>query len=229
MKYLKYLFSLLVFTFSLLAHASLGTPVTISSITVSSGVATVTTSSVHNIPNANNMGFCILGVVTQTVDNVCGTAATVPSTTTLTFNAPNGITLLACASSCGTLQPSPLFVVKGNIFGCIVGKQCVTYCEYNFVAVGLPLSGGTTNCAGAFTTSAFGANASTILSEMNAAIAAGQIIETFHSSEQFPSSYNATQIQNKILDIQFADQVALGASNGPGSFIGKACDVTGCN
>ncbi len=223
--------TLLILLSAVVAHAALTTPVTVSSITVSGTVATVTTATPHSIPNVagGNTGFCILGVVTQTVDNVCGAAATIPSTTTYTFNFPNGITILACAASCGTGQPATLFVIKGNSLNCQLGKQCVTFCEFNFAAVPVPISGATTSCASAFTVSAFGANAVTILAQVNAALVSGQFIEISHPAEKFASTLNSAQLQAELQNIQLADQNANGAANSLGGFIGKACDATGCN
>lgn len=225
---MKRLALLVILLFSLASFASTATPVTISSIAVAGTVATVTTSTAHSIPS-NNPGFCILGVTVQTVDNVCGAAATVPSSTTYTFNFPTGVTILACASSCGTSQPAPLLAIRGNATSCALGSQCVSFCEYVFAPVAVPLANATTACASAFTTAAFGSNAATVLSEMNAALASGQIVERFQPSLPFPALYTVTSVQNKILDIQLSDQTAFAAANAPGLFTGHPCDVTGCN
>jgi hypothetical protein len=194
--------------------ASMATPVTVSSVTVSNGVATVVTAAAHNIPS-NNAGFCIVGS-TVTQNNICGTAASVADSTHFTVNSS---AMQACASSCGTAQPSRLFLITGGTPG--NGVQNVTYCLWTFTPTGIARSGATTTCAAAET------NANLLAGE-NAALAAGQWIETVYT-QPFPSNNSASTIQNYILGQQFSLQLALNAASAPGAITGKSCDAVGCN
>jgi len=203
-----------------LLFGAASTPVTISSITVSSGVATVTTSAVHNIP-ASNPGFCIKGVVAQTVDNVCGTAATVPTTTTFTFNAPAGVTLVACASSCGTAQPAKNFLIAGNPITNLLGLQNVTVCVWNYIQTPLPVPNENSSCSSAETDA-------TLLSEENGALASGSWFETTLTLT-FASSDTRAQIEQEMQRIQFAMQLAIASGIQPGRDRGTFCDAVGCN
>jgi hypothetical protein len=195
------------------AYSSVATPVTISSVACTSGVCTVTTSSAHSVA-ANNPGFCIVGS-TQTADNICGAAASVPLSTTYTVNSA---TMTACSSSCGTSQPAPLFILRTSQGG--FGLQTILGCMWTFTPTGAAVSGAVSACSAVLP--------SNLQTEVNAAIAAGTWIEQ-PINRAFPASYSATTILNQLLDLQLAAQVALAAATAPGSDAGLECDVTGCN
>jgi hypothetical protein len=214
LKTLTILLAVLVLLFAMPLSASMATPVTALSVTVSNGVATVVTSAAHNIPS-NNAGFCIVGS-TVTQNNICGTAASVADTTHFTVNSS---AMQACASSCGTVQPSRLFLITGGTPG--AGVQFVSYCLWTFTPSGVSKSGVTTSCASAETNS-------NLLAGENAALASGQWIEQYFVRD-FPSTKSTATIQNDILAQQFSLQLALNAASAPGAITGKSCDAVGCN
>lgn len=194
------------------AFATLATPSAISSITVSAGVATVTTSTAHNLA-ANNPGFCIVGSG-QGADNICGTA-TITNSTVFTVNSA---TMMACSSSCGTSQPAPLFVLRGQqpTFGVVSASGCM----WTFVTTGVPIQNGVSGCS-----SLLPAN---IQTEVNGAVASGQWIEQ-QFSRVYAGNVTLPTIDNDLLALQLAYQNAQSAASAPGGFAGKECDVTGCN
>lgn len=197
---------------SIASFGTLATPSAISSISVSGGVATVTTSVAHNLV-ANNAGFCIVGSA-QAQDNICGTA-TVTDSTHFTVNSS---TMVACASSCGTSQPAPLFVLRGQqpSFGVITASGCM----WTFVANGIPAPNAVSACSSILP--------SAIQSEVNGAIASGQWIEQ-SISRPYPGNVSLPTIDNDLLALQLAYQNAQAAASAPGGIAGKQCDVTGCN
>lgn len=198
------------------ASGTLATPVTITSITVSNGIATLNMPSAHNIP-ANNPGGCILGS-SQSNDNICFAASTVPTSTSLTIASAS---MTACSSSCGTVQPAQLFLVKNGQPG--LGTQSAFYCMWTFTPNGAAITG-----SGAITGCASQIGNATLLNEVNAAIAAGNWIEQ-DFQPALPSTYTPSSIENYVLAQQFSAQLALAAASAPGSIAGKTCDVTGCN
>lgn len=193
--------------------ATLATPASISSVTCAAGVCTVTTSSAHSIA-AGNPGFCIVGSSIP-ADNICGTAATIPLTTTYTVNSA---VMAACASSCGTSQPAPLFVIRSSVPS--FGQQNIIGCIWTFTATGAAQAGAVSSCSSVLP--------SNIQSGANGAIASGTWIET-SVNRSFPASYSAVTIMNQLLDLQLAMQVAQAAASAPGSPTGRQCDLTGCN
>jgi len=195
---------------SLPAHATLATPVTISSVTCSAGTCTVTTASAHSIP-LNDPGFCILSS-SVSADNICGAASTVPTSTTYTVVSA---TMANCSSSCGTSQPAPVFMVKGSTPS--FGQLNVSACLFVFVTSGIPISGATSNCSGQFS--------GALQTQVNAAIAAGTWVE-YEQTHAFSNSSTAATIQQFFQALQFSYQLQQLA---PGGFTGKQCDVTGCN
>lgn len=198
------------------AFAAASSPVTVSSVTVSSGVVTVTTATAHNIP-ANNAGFCLQGSSVG-VDILCGTAATVPTSTTFTFNSS---TALACASSCGTAQPAKNFLVLGNPLTGTLGIQQVTVCVWNYIQTPLAFPNRTSACASAETNA-------TLLTSENGALASGAWDETVITLT-LASSDTRAQIEQEFQRIQFARQLAIAAGIQPGRDTGTFCDAVGCN
>lgn len=190
--------------------AQLATPVTISSVTCSAGTCTVTTATAHSVP-ANDPGFCILSS-SVSADNICGTAATVPTTTTYTVKSA---TMAACSSSCGTSQPAPVFMISSSQPQ--FGQLNVTACMYVFVQTGVPISGGTTNCSAQFS--------GALQTQINAAIAAGTWVE-YDRTTPFSNSATLATIQQYYQALQFSYQLQQLA---PGGFTAHQCDVTGCN
>jgi hypothetical protein len=209
-------FLALLLLVSSLAFGAASTPVTVSSVTVSSGVATVTTSAVHNIPLSNG-GFCLQGS-SITADILCGTVATVPSSTTFTFNSTAA---LACSSSCGTAQPAKNFLFLGNPLTGTLGLQQVTVCVWNYIATPLAVPNKTSVCAGAES------NATLLISE-NGALASGAWDETVITLT-LASSDTRAQIEQEFQRIQFARQLAIAAGIQPGRDTGTFCDAVGCN
>lgn len=193
--------------------ATLATPVTITSVTCAAGVCTVTTATAHSIVSGNP-GFCILASSIP-ADNICGTANTVPLTTTYTVNSA---LMAACASSCGTSQPAPLFVIRSSVPS--FGQQNIIGCIWTFTATGAAQAGAVSSCSSVLP--------SNIQSGANGAIAAGTWIES-PVNRSFPASYTAVTIMNQLLDLQSAMQIAQAAASAPGSTMGRQCDLTGCN
>jgi len=192
------------------AHAQLKTPVTISTITCSAGTCTVTTSAAHSIP-LNDPGFCILSS-SVTADNLCGTASTVPTTTTFTVVSAS---MAACSSSCGTAQPAPVFMIQSSKPQ--FGQLSVTACMYVFVSAGVPISGGTSACSAQFT--------GALQTELNAAIAAGSWVE-YDQTTPFSNSSTLATVEQYYQALQYSYQLQQLA---PGGFSAHECDVTGCN
>lgn len=186
-------------------------PVSITSIAVSNGVATVTTSAAHNIAS-NNPGFCI-DSSSQSADNICG-AATVTSSTTFTVNSGS---MAGCVSSCGNARPAPFFVLKGQSpnFGIVT----VSGCMWTFVATGAPVTNGVSACSSSLPSS--------IQSAANSAVASGQWIEQ-QFTRQYPAGVTVPTIENDILALQVAEQNAQAAANAPGGVTGVFCDAVGC-
>jgi hypothetical protein len=205
---------------SVLAFGAASTPVTISSITVASGTATITTSTAHNIPSTN-AGVCLQGV-SVAVDILCGTALTVPSSTTFTMSATQGnATMLACASSCGTAQPAKNFLILGNPLLGALGLQQVTVCVWNYIQTPLAAPNRTSACASAETNS-------TLLTSENTALASGTWDEVVITLT-LASSDTRAQIEQEFQRIQFARQTAISAGIQPGRDTGTFCDAVGCN
>lgn len=194
------------------AFASLATPSVVGSITVSNGTATVTTSIAHNLA-ANNPGFCITGS-SVSADNVCGTATVTDATHFTVANAA----MLACSSSCGTSQPAPVFVLRGQqpSFGVITAQGCM----WTFVSSGVPIQNGVSACSSLLPAA--------IQSAANGAVASGQWIEQ-QFARAYPGSVAITTIDSDLLALQLAYQNAQSAASAPGGVAGKECDVTGCN
>jgi len=213
---IRFVFALWVLTVAYRAFATSSTPVSVTTVTISSGVATVTTSAPHNIP-ANNAGFCLQGS-TVSQDVLCGTAASVPSSTTFTFNST---TALACASSCGTAQPAKNFLVAGDPLTNSIGLQQVTVCFWNYILTPLPINNRTTGCAAAETNA-------TLLTSENGALASGGWFET-QMTLTFAATDTRAQIEQEFQRIQFAMQNAIAAGIQPGRDTGTFCDSVGCN
>src|SRR5581483_1099717 len=85
------------FALSIASFAAPATPVTVSSITVSGSTVTVNAAA-HGI--AANRGFCL------STQSFCGTAST-SSANSFTFTSTS---VVACASSCGTVSPAKQIV-----------------------------------------------------------------------------------------------------------------------
>lgn len=202
-----------------LAFATASTPVAVSSISCSAGVCTVTTGTAHNIPS-NNPGFALQGG--PAADQLAGTAITVPTSTTFTFNSSTATT---CSSSCGTAQPGKNFVIFGNPFAFALGLQSVTACVYNYISTPLPIAGKTSACASALTASGDNAN---LLAAENGALASGAWIETTVTLN-LASSDTRAQIEQELQRVQFAAQLQIAAGIQPGRDTATFCDAVGCN
>lgn len=192
------------------AFASIATPANISSIAVNGSTVTVTTATAHNV-SSSDPGFCILNS-SSTPDNVCGTATSITSSTVFVFSL-SGAT--ACASSCGTAQPAPVFMLKSSTPQ--FGQLSVTACMYVFVTAGVSISGGTSQCSGQFATALSG--------EINTAITNGLWVE-YVATTPFSNSATLGTIEQYFQAMQFSYQLQQLA---PGGFTGHECDVTGCN
>jgi hypothetical protein len=190
--------------------AALASPATISSITCSAGTCTVTTSAAHNI-GSTDPGFCILSS-SVTADNICGAASTVPTGTTFTVVSA---VMVACASTCGTAQPAPVFMLSSS--RAEFGQQLVSACMWAYVTSPVPISGGTSQCSARFS--------GNLQSEVNAAIAAGSWVE-YVVSVGFSNSATVPTIQQYFQALQFSYQLQTVQ---PGGVSGRMCDVTGCN
>jgi hypothetical protein len=205
---------LFLFLFSARAFAITATPTAISTMTFAAGVLTVN-STAHGL--AANNGFCILGS-SVAADNFCGTVLAVTNANTFTTKLSTGV---ACAATCGTVQPAKLFLIAGDPFQPAQGQINVTYCIWNTTATPLPVANGTSGCAN-------GETNATLLNEENSAIAAGTLIET-HETRNFPGNWDITKVFNFLLDLQLSKQIAIAAAAQPGRDTGRFCDTVGCN
>jgi hypothetical protein len=209
-----------------IASATLSPGVTISSITVSGTTGTVTCSSACGMIS-NDPGGCIAGS-SVTADNGCY-AVTVTSSTVFTFSSS---TATACASSCGTAQPGLNFIISGDPFAGIAGIQLATACVWTYQTTPLPISGKTTSCSSAFSSSiAVSSGISSLLTPINAALASGQWVE--NTSTLFVALSDTTaNIEQELQRQQFQAQLQLttgAAAIALGRDIGTACNGGGCN
>lgn len=212
-------FLAVIFT-AAIASATLNATVTVSSISCSSGVCTVTTSTAHNIPS-NDAGFVLAGG--PTADQIASTAASVPTSTTFTFNSNTATT---CSSSCGTAQSAPNFIILGNPFTGQLGTQGVIACVWTYTTVPFPQSGKTSACSVAISTSV--STLSSLASEINGALASGAWVENVVQLTVATSDTTA-QIEQELQRIQFAAQLQQAGGAQPGRDTGTVCNSGGCN
>jgi hypothetical protein len=209
---------LLIFTLiclPLLAQGAASSPVTVNSISCTSGTCTVTTAAVHNIP-ANNPGLTLQGGPAGDIGGF--TAATVPTTTTFTVVSS---TMVTCASSCGTAQPAKNFLILGDPLTNNLGFQTVTVCVWNYNQTPLSAPNFVSACS-------LAEPSAPLLSAENGALASGAWTETFIVLT-FASSDTRAQIEQEIQRMQFARQTAISAGIQPGRDTGTFCDAVGCN
>lgn len=81
------------------------TPVAVSTVTVSGNVVTVNTGAAHGL-NAGQ-GFCTTGSSVPS-EVLCAVVGSTPTATSFLYNFP---AVVACASSCGTVQPAKKIVI----------------------------------------------------------------------------------------------------------------------
>jgi len=110
--------------------------VAISSIAVTSGTVTVTTSAAHGLSATLPSGFCITGSSVG-VDNVCQVVVTTPLTTNFTF--PSSV-VTVCSSSCGSVAPAPR-VINIQVSGQYTGNPTLNYVCWLATETPLALTG----------------------------------------------------------------------------------------
>lgn len=187
----------------------LATPVSVTSVTVSSTTATVTTGSAHGL--SAGQGFCDLAS-SQSADIICSTVATVPSSTTFTYVSS---TAVACSSSCGTNQPARRFIWANVDAQSDLGEFIVQVCVWLTTATPAPLSGGSSACSSA-------------TANENAAIAAGTTVEKVYHI-LLPGSYALSDANTFMNKFQQSKQSAFANTVQPGAILGHSCDSVGCN
>lgn len=213
--YLGLLFTCFQILMPVKAQGAASTPVSVSGITCTSGTCTVTTSAVHNIPSTEP-GFCLQGG--PAADVLCGTVASVPTTTTFTVVSA---TMATCSTSCGTAQPAKQFLILGDPITNTLGVQQVTACVWNFITTPLPISGATSSCSTAEPNA-------TLLTSENAAIASGVWIEALITLQLAQTDPRA-QIEAEFQHIQQARQSEFASKIQPGRDLGAFCDAVGCS
>lgn len=168
---------------------------TVSSVAVSGGTATVTTSTAHSL--VVNQGFCLTGT-----PNICGVVLTAPTATTLTFT-PNAV-ISACASGCGPAVPAKQITVLDT------SAPTANTWSVNVVfwlTTTQPIkSSGSSAYSGAT-----GAE--------NAAIAHGDFIEV-HRTYPFSTSYPIANVKAEIQADYASAQATLAASIQPAQYYG---------
>jgi len=181
----------------------LASPIAVSTITHSGNVVTVTTSAAHNL--VANQGFSLTSVV-PTSFNVNCTVASVPSSTTFTFNQ----TAPATYTSGGSLLPAKECIIL-SVTVPQAGQFNIRYLLW--LTTVSPIAGGTSAWTGAS-------------AQENAALTAGTTIEV-QRSVTFPSTSTQTEIITSMAADFAAQQAALAGSVQPGTYYGIYFDGTG--
>ena len=185
------------------AHATTATPVTVSTVTVAGNVVTVNATA-HGLSATLPSAFCISGSsVTQL--NVCGVVATAAANS-FTFAMTGAPT---CASSCGTVLPSPRVIVLSTPAS--AGGFTANYMLW--IATTSPIGSKATAWTAASTQQA-------------AAVTAGSLQE-MSRSQFFPVGTTLTQAQSYMVNDWTSQQSAQTSGLQPGAFASDFYDGTG--
>ena len=179
--------------------------VAISAISRTNNVVTVTTSAAHGL--AASQGFSISGVADNSF-NLNATVASIPSTTSFTFNQSGA----NASSSGGSVLPAKEVIVLA-IRTSTPAVINVQYALWLTTLVPVPQPGAVSVWTGAS-------------AQENAAIAAGLVIEETRARD-FPNTLTKAQIEG-FLQAEFqAGQAYLQSVAQPGQFYGVFFDGTG--
>jgi len=187
---------------------ALATPIIVTGVSVTGGVALVTTATVHGL--VINQGFSLQGG-TNRVCNLNNTVATVPTTTTFTFNLNTPDT----SSTGGTVSPAKEIIILDTNSFQTTNTIVVRYLLWLTTTTPKPSS---PNSPTSLWSGASG--------QENAAILAGTTVEILRTTT-LSSTITKAQLEAAIQNDFTTTQAAFSAAPAPGIFYGVAYDGTG--
>jgi len=187
---------------------ALATPIIVTGVSITGGVALVTTATAHGL--VVNQGFSLQGG-TNRVCNLNNTVATVPTTTTFTFslNTPD------TSSTGGTVSPAKEIIILDTNSFQTTNTIVVRYLLWLTTTTPKPSS---PNSPTSLWSGASG--------QENAAILAGTTVEILRTTT-LSSIITKAQLEAAIQNDFTATQAAFSMAPAPGIFYGVAYDGTG--
>jgi hypothetical protein len=201
-------------------YAATASPVNISSVTVSSGIATVSCGSSNCNINAN-YGFCIAGTSDSTNINICSTASTGTGGTSFTFATAASNETLGAA---GTVIPArELIFLQENM---ATAGNIVTVPFLMWLTTTTPVPNSALTSAWATSTQVL-PNVPT--GGYLKAIQAGTTIEVPMSIQLPVTSFTKADAQSVAQLWFLGAETALINGIQPGQYFGQFCDPVGCS
>ena len=187
---------------------SLATPIMVVSISITGNVALVTTATAHGL--VVNQGFSLQGN-SNPVCNLNGTVASIPLTTTFTFN----LNVSNQSGTGGTVSPAKEIIILDTNSFQTINTIVVRYLLWLTTTTPKP---GSPNSPTSLWSGASG--------QENAAILAGTTVEILRTTT-LSSTITKAQLEAAIQNDFTTAQAAFAASPAPGIFYGVAYDGTG--